>query len=90
VSTEPAGDIDPEVVRLLRELLIQTDKLGVGHQTRAQDIARLLDLAGRVIIDKGSVPEWMEPCADVADGVNYTFDFKPPYPFKAYRRRADS
>jgi hypothetical protein len=84
------SDTDPEVVRLIRDLLIQTDKLGFGHQTRAQDIARLLDLAGKVIIDKGSVPEWMEPCADVGDGANYTFDFKPPYPFKAYRREADS
>ncbi len=54
------GDIDPEVVRLIRDLLIHTDKLGAGHQTRAQDIAHRLDLAGKVIIDKGSVPEWME------------------------------
>ena len=58
------GDIDPEVVRLLRELLIQTDKLGFGHQKRAQDIAHRLDLAGKVIIDKGSVPEWMEQAPD--------------------------
>lgn len=49
------SDIDPEVVRLIRELLIQTDKLGFGHQKRARDIARQLDLAGKVIIDKGSV-----------------------------------
>ena len=58
------GDIDPEVVRLIRELLVQTDRLGFGHQKRAQDIARLLDLAGKVILDKGSVPEWMEHAPD--------------------------
>ena len=52
--------IDPEVVRLIRELLILTDMLGVGHQTRAQNIAHRLNLAGKVIIDKGSVPDWME------------------------------
>ena len=51
------SDIDPEVVRLIRELLILTDTLGVGHQTRALAIAHRLDLAGKVIIDKGSVPE---------------------------------
>jgi hypothetical protein len=62
------SDIDPEVVRLTRDLLIQTDKLGAGHQTRAQNIAHRLDLAGKVILDKGSVPEWMEPCADVGTG----------------------
>ncbi|HWU09545.1 MAG TPA: hypothetical protein VN520_24740 [Streptomyces sp.] len=84
------SDTDPEVVRLIRDLLIRTDKLGAGHQTRAQDIARRLDLAGKVILDKGSVPEWMEPCADVGDGANYTFDFKLPYPFTAYRRKAES
>jgi hypothetical protein len=54
------SDIDLEVVRLLRDLLIHTDKLSFGHQKRAQDIAHQLDLAGKVIIDKGSVPEWME------------------------------
>jgi hypothetical protein len=54
------SDIDPEVVRLIRKLLIQTDRLGFGHQKRAEDIARLLDLAGKVIIDKGSVPDLME------------------------------
>ena len=58
------SDIDPEVVRLLRELLIQTDKLGFGPQKRAQDIAHQLDLAGKVIIDKGSVPNWMEQAPD--------------------------
>jgi hypothetical protein len=84
------SDIDPEVVRLIRELLIQTDKLGAGHQTRAQNIAHLLNLAGKVILDKGSVPDWMEQCADVSDGANYTFDFKPTYPFKAYRFKAES
>jgi hypothetical protein len=62
------SDTDPEVVRLIRDLLIQTDKLGFGHQTRAQDIARLLDLAGKVIIDKGSVPEWMELEPDALTG----------------------
>jgi hypothetical protein len=62
------SDIDPEVVRLLRELLIQTDKLGFGHQKRAQDIAHRLDLAGKVIIDKGSVPEWMEQAPDDVPG----------------------
>jgi hypothetical protein len=84
------SDTDPEVVRLIRDLLIHTDRLGVGHQARAQDIARLLDLAGKVIIAKGSVPEWMEQCADVGDGANYALDFKPPYPFTAYRRKAES
>jgi hypothetical protein len=54
------SDIDPEVVRLIRELLILTDMLGVGHQTRAQNIVHQLNLAGKVIIDKGSVPDWME------------------------------
>jgi hypothetical protein len=58
------GDIDPEVVRVIRDLLIHTDKLGAGHQTRAQNIARQLDLEGKVIIDKGSVPEWMEQTPD--------------------------
>jgi hypothetical protein len=58
------SDIDPEVVRLVRNLLIHTDKLGAGHQTRAKDIAHQLDLAGKVIIDKGSVPEWMEQAPD--------------------------
>ncbi len=58
------SDIDPEIVRLIRDLLIQTEKLGFGHQTRAKDIARLLDLAGKVIIDKGSVPDWMEQAPD--------------------------
>ncbi len=82
--------IDPEIAQLIRDLLIHTDKLGAGHQTRAKDIARLLDLAGKVITDKGSVPEWMEQCADVEDAANYTFDFKPPYPFKAYRREGKS
>jgi predicted glycosyltransferase len=51
------SDIDPEVVRLIRDLLIQTDRLGVGHRTRALEIAHQLDLAGKVIIDKRSVPE---------------------------------
>ena len=51
------SDMDPEVVRLIRDLLIQTDTLGVGHQTRALEIAHRLHLAGKVIIDKGSVPE---------------------------------
>ena len=54
------SDIDPEVVRLIRDLLIHTDMLGVGHQTRAQNIAHQLYSAGKVIIDKGSVPDWME------------------------------
>ena len=58
------SDIDPEVVQLLRELLIHTDKLGSGPQKRAQDIAKQLDLRGKVIIDKGSVPEWMEQAPD--------------------------
>ena len=58
------SDMDPEVVRLIRELLILTDMLGVGHQARAQDIAHQLDIAGKVIIDKGSVPEWMEQAPD--------------------------
>ena len=58
------SDIDPEVVQLLRELLIQTDKLGFGHQKRAQNIAQQLNLRGKVIIDEGSVPEWMEQAPD--------------------------
>ena len=58
------SDIDPAMVRLIRDLLIQTDKVGAGHQIRAQDIAHLLDRAGKVIIDKGSVPEWMEQAPD--------------------------
>ena len=58
------SDIDPEVVRLIRDLLIQTDRLGVGHQTRALEIAHQLDLAGKVLIDKGSVPDWMEQAPD--------------------------
>ena len=58
------SDIDPEVVRLLRDLLIHTDRLGVGHQIRALDFARRLDSAGKVILDKGSVPEWMEQVPD--------------------------
>jgi hypothetical protein len=62
------SDIDPEVVRLIRDLLIYTDKLGAGHQTRAKDIARQLVLAGKVIIDKGSVPEWMEQTPDALTG----------------------
>ena len=62
------SDIDPEVVRLLRDLLISTDMLGVGHQARAQDIAHQLGIAGRVIIDKGSVPAWMEQAPDALTG----------------------
>jgi hypothetical protein len=62
------SDIDPEMVRLIGDLLIHTDKLGAGHQTRAKDIARQLDLAGKVIIDKGSVPEWMELGPDALTG----------------------
>jgi predicted glycosyltransferase len=58
------SDIDPEVIRAIRDLLIHTDMLGVGHQTRAQNIAHQLDKAGKVIIDKGSVPEWMEQASD--------------------------
>jgi hypothetical protein len=58
------SDTDSEVVRLIRDLLVHTDKLGAGHQTRAENIARQLDLAGKVIIDKGSVPEWMEQASD--------------------------
>ncbi len=58
------SDIDPEVVRLLRDLLIHTDRLGVGHHIRALEIARQLDSAGKVILDKGSVPEWMEQAPD--------------------------
>ena len=70
------SDIDPEVVRLLRDLLISTDMLGVGHQARAQDIAHQLDVAGRVIIDKGSVPEWMEQAPDALTGeLKYRFKF---------------
>ncbi len=72
------SDIDPEVVRLLRDLLISTDMLGVGHQARAQDIAHQLDVAGRVIIDKGSVPEWMEQAPDALTGeLKYRFKFNP-------------
>ena len=68
------SDIDPEVVRLLRDLLISTDMLGVGHQARAQDIAHQLDVAGKVIIDKGSVPEWMEQATDALTGeLKYRF-----------------
>jgi hypothetical protein len=58
------SDMDPEVVRLIRKLLILTDTLGVGHRTRAQSIAHQLDLAGKVLIDKGSVPDWMEQAPD--------------------------
>ena len=58
------SDMDPEVVRLIRKLLILTDTLDVGHQTRAQSIAHHLDLAGKVLIDKGSVPNWMEQAPD--------------------------
>ena len=58
------SDMDPEVVRLIRELLILTDTLDVGHQTRAQSIAHHLDLAGKVLVDKGSVPDWMEQAPD--------------------------
>ncbi len=58
------SDVDPGMVRLIRELLIHTDMLGVGHHTRAQNIAYRLDLAGKVIIDKGSVPDWMEHAPD--------------------------
>ena len=54
------SDLDPEVVRLIRDLLIHTDRLGVGHQTRAENIAHQLNLAEKVILDKDSVPEWME------------------------------
>jgi len=76
------SDIDPEVVRVIRELLIQTDKLGFGHQKRAQDIARQLDLAGKVIIDKGSVPEWMRLVKDDTEMVvNHRHDV-PMYQFK--------
>ena len=69
------SDIDPEVVRLIRDLLIQTDRLGVGHQTRALEIARRLDSAGKVILDTGSVPEWMELGPDGLTG-------KPKHRFK--------
>ena len=70
------SDIDPEVVRLLRDLLISTDMLGVGHQARAQDIAHQLDVTGKVIIDKGSVPEWMEQAPDALTGeLKYRFKF---------------
>jgi len=58
------SDIDPEIVRLIRDLLIQTDKLSAGHQSRAKDIARRLDLAGKAIIDRGSVPDWVEQAPD--------------------------
>ena len=72
------SDIDPEVVHLIRELLIQTDKLGVGHQIRAENIAHRLDLAGKVIIDKGSVPEWMEQAPDGLTGEpKYRFETEP-------------
>jgi hypothetical protein len=68
------SDIDPEVVRLLRDLLISTDMLGVGHHARAQDIAHQLHTAGKVIIDKGSVPEWMEQAPDAPTGeLKYRF-----------------
>ena len=70
------SDIDPEVVRLIRDLLIHTDMLGVGHQARAQDIAHQLDTAGKVIIDKGSVPEWMEQASDAPTSeLTYRFKF---------------
>ena len=59
------SDVDPGMVRLIRELLIHTDMLGIGHQTRAQNIAYQLYLAGKVIIDKGSVPDWMEQAPEV-------------------------
>ncbi len=62
------SDLDPEVVRLIRDLLIHTDSLGVGHQTRAENIAHQLDLAGKVILDKDSVPEWMERGPDTLTG----------------------
>ncbi len=79
--TAPTGDrlmsdIDPAMVRLIRDLLIQTDKVGAGHQTRAQNIARQLDLAGKVIIDRGSVPDWMEQAPDALTS-------EPKYRFKA-------
>jgi hypothetical protein len=64
------NDIDPEVVRLIRDLLIHTDMLGVGHQAHAQDIAHQLDIAGKVLIDKGSVPEWMEQAPDALTSEN--------------------
>ena len=68
------SDIDPEVVRLLRDLLIHTDRLGVGHQIRAVEVARQLDSAGKVILDKGSVPEWMEQAPDALTGeLKYRF-----------------
>ncbi len=68
------SDIDPAMVRLIRDLLIHTDKLGAGHQTRAKDIAHQLDLAGKVIIDKGSVPEWMDKTPDaLPDERKYRF-----------------
>jgi hypothetical protein len=65
-TNNPIGmsDVDPGMVRLIRELLIHTDMLGVGHQTRAQNIAHQLYSAGKVIIDKGSVPDWMEQAPD--------------------------
>ena len=62
------SDLDPEVVRLIRDLLIYTDSLGVGHQTRAENIAHQLDLAGKVILDKDSVPKWMELGPDALTG----------------------
>jgi hypothetical protein len=76
------SDIDPEVVRLIRDLLIHTDRLRVGHQARAQSIARQLDLAGKVVIDKGSVPDWMEQAPDALTS-------ERKYRFKTYRRKAD-
>jgi hypothetical protein len=68
------SDTDSEVVRLIRDLLVHTDKLGAGHQTRAKDIARRLDQAGKVIIDKGAVSEWKALCMDLAAVV-----VQPPY-----------
>ncbi len=62
------SDLDPEVVRWIRDLLIYTDRLGVGHQTRAQNIAHQLDLAGKVILGKDSVPKWMELEPDALTG----------------------
>jgi hypothetical protein len=54
--------------------VVHTDKLGAGHQTRAKDIARRLDQAGKVIIDKGAVSEWKALCMDLAAVV-----VQPPY-----------
>ena len=39
-----------------------------SHLIRDQNVARQLDLVGKVIIDKGSVPEWMEPAPDGLTG----------------------